>query len=441
MALVPPARRGTSAQWESEEVATVTSEPSGLEPITELSARRPGPVRRYFHRNPRAMDALVMLAFALPAGTSALFPYDYEPTLAAVGFVAAGTVALAFRRRNPVAVAATMGVLAVACTATTGRLSGFDLGIGLAVYAVAVARPARTAWVTAAVLVATTALAVLLWEQPVVDLAATPGGQGDQPLTDDRLTSVAGLIIFSLAALAAGISVRNSRLRLRELVDRANALARDRERQAELARVSERNRIAREMHDVVAHSLSVMVALADGAGAALDRAPESSRAALAELSTTGRAALADMRRVLGVLDDGGVPLEPQPGRPDLDALVERFRAAGLPVVTDGLDAPLPADPGIQLTVYRIVQEALTNTLRYAPGTPQAELTIRRDAAGVQVEIVDHGPRLPVVTSEGSGRGLVGMAERAQAYGGQVTSGPWQDGWRVHVILPWEEPDT
>ena len=99
------------------------------------------------------------------------------------------------------------------------------------------------------------------------------------------------------------------------------------------------------------------------------------------------------------------------------------------------------DDALAHTVYRIVQEALTNTLRYAPGTPQAELTIRRDAAGVQVEIVDHGPRLPVVTSEGSGRGLVGMAERAQAYGGQVTSGPWQDGWRVHVILPWEEPDT
>jgi len=114
--------------------------------------------------------------------------------------------------------------------------------------------------------------------------------------------------------------VRNRRLHLGMIVDRANALARDRERQAELARVSERNRIAREMHDVVAHSLSVMVALADGAGAALDRSPEASRAALAELSNTGRAALADMRRALGVLDDGGAPLEPQPGRLDLDAL-------------------------------------------------------------------------------------------------------------------------
>ena len=430
----PADPRGAIRQWDSGEVTTVTGDPTGLEPSSELDTR-PGPVRRFFQRNPRAMDALVMLAFAVPAGASVLFPYDYEPEPGAILFVVAGTVALAFRRRSPVAVAAVMGVLAVACTASTGRLSGLDLGIGLAVYAVAVARPARTAWITAAVLVAATTLAVLLWEQPVVDQSA-PGPE--ELLTDDRFASVAGLAIFSLAALAAGVSVRNRRLRLRELVERAEALARDRQRQAELARVSERNRIAREMHDVVAHSLSVMVALADGAGAALDRAPEASRAALGELATTGRAALADMRRVLGVLDDGDAPLTPQPGGPDLTVLVERFRAAGLPVATEGLDTPLPADPGIQLTVYRIVQEALTNTLRYAPGTPQAELAIRRDPAGIEVEVVDHGPRLPVTDSGGSGRGLVGMSERAQAYGGRVSGGPWQDGWRVHAMLPWED---
>lgn len=419
----------------------MTGQPAAPDSFIEVSESRLGPVRRFFLRRPAAMDAVVMLAFAVPASASVLFPYDYEPGLTALWFVAAGTATLAWRRRNPVAVAVILGALGVACTAITGRLSGFDLGIGLAVYAVAVARPARTAWTTAAVLVATAAMAVVLWEQPVVDLSAGSTGDVDPLLTDDRASSVAGLVIFSLAGLAAGISVRNRRRRLVEMVDRANVAALDRERQAELVRVSERNRIAREMHDVVAHSLSVMVALADGAGAALDRSPEASRAALAELSNTGRAALADMRRALGVLDDGGAPLEPQPGRLDLDALVERFRAAGLPVVTDGLGAALPADPGIQLTVYRIVQEALTNTLRYAPGTPRAELTICRDVAGVRIEVIDHGPRLPLATSGGSGRGLVGMAERAQAYGGSVSSGPSQDGWRVRVDLPWQEPDA
>jgi len=418
-------------------VTTVTEEPSGPGPFTELNTRRLGPVRRFFLRRPAAMDALVMLCFAVPAATSALFPYDQDPQVPALGFVAVGTAALAWRRRNPLAVAVVLGVLGAACTAATGMLSGFDLGIGLVVYAVAVARSSRTAWTTAGALVTTTTLAVWLWERPVVAPAARLTVNGDPALYDDRLSSVAGLVIVSLAAMALGVSVRNRRQHLADVVDRANALARDRERQAELARVSERSRIAREMHDVVAHSLSVMVALADGAGAALDRTPESSRAALSELSATGRAALADMRRVLGVLDEGGAPLEPQPGRPDLDALVERFRAAGVPVVTDGLGTPLPEDPGIQLTVYRVVQEALTNTLRHAPGTPRAELSIRRDAQAIEVEVVDHGPRLPVTEPEGSGRGLIGMSERARVYGGSISSGPSRGGWRVHAVLPWE----
>ncbi len=419
-------------------MATVTSEPTEPAPFTELDGRRGGPVRQYFVRRPRVVDAVVMLAFALPAAASVLFPYDHEPALAGLGFIAAGTAALAWRRHHPVAVAAAMGVLAVLCTATTGRLSGFDLGIGLAVYAVAVARPARVTWTTATSLVATATLAVWVWEQPVADPTGSSAGDAAAGLADDRLASVAGVLIFSLAGLAIGTSVRNRRLYLGELVDRANSLARDRQRQAELARVSERNRIAREMHDVVAHSLSVMVALADGAGAALDRTPEASRAALGELGTTGRAALADMRRILGVLTDGTAPLDPQPGSLDLLTLVERFRTAGLPVDARGLDTELPADAGFQLTAYRVVQEALTNTLRHAPGTPGADLAISRDATGVRIEVIDHGARLPQATSEGSQRGLVGMAERVQAYSGTVSAGPWDDGWRVLVLLPWEE---
>ena len=416
-------------------MTTVTEEPAGPGPFTELNTRRLGPVRRYFLRRPAAMDAVVMLCFAVPAAVSALFPYDQDPQVRALWFVAAGTAALAWRRRHPLAVATVIGVLAAACTAATGTLSGFDFGVGLVVYAVAVALPTRTAWTTAAVLVVTTTVTVGLWERPLV--APLVGPSGDAALYDDRLSSVAGLVIVSLAAMALGASVRNRRQHLADVVDRANALARDRERQAELARISERSRIAREMHDVVAHSLSVMVALADGAGAALDRAPEASRAALSELSATGRAALADMRRVLGVLDDGGAPFEPQPGRLDLDALVEGFRAAGVPVVTDGLGTPLPEDPGLQLTVFRVVQEALTNTLRYAPGTPRAELSIRQEATGFEVEVVDQGPRLPVTQGTGSGRGLIGMSERARVYGGSVSSGPWRGGWRVHAVLPWE----
>ncbi|NTW42187.1 MAG: hypothetical protein HGA44_20300 [Cellulomonadaceae bacterium] len=232
--------------------------------------------------------------------------------------------------------------------------------------------------------------------------------------------------------------MRNRRLHVAELVARGNALARDRDQQALLARAAERTRIAREMHDVVAHSLSVMIALADGAGAALDRAPDRSRAALDELSATGRTALADMRRVLGVLHEPDAPLQPQPGSDDLGELVERFRATGLPVRTAGLACPLPADTGLQLAVYRIVQESLTNALRYAPATALVDVTISRSPSSVEVVVTDTGAGALVVDQGGAGHGLVGMRERVEVYGGTVTAGPWRGGWRVHAVLPWQE---
>lgn len=421
-------------------MATVTRPTGSPEPLTIDEARRLGPIRSFFLRKPRAMDAVVMAFFALAAGMTVAFPYDHDRLWSALAFIAVGTLALAWRRSQPVAVAVVIGAVAALCTATTGQLHGFELGVGLAVYSVAVDRSSRTSWTTAVALVVTTSAAVWLWEQPVADVTAATAADG-APVIDDRLGSVVGTVVITLAALAIGTSVRNRRLYIGEIVERTNALARDRERQAEIARVSERNRIAREMHDVVAHSLSVMVALADGASAAMDRAPEASRAALGELSATGRTALADMRRVLGVLGEGTAPLEPQPGAPGLQELVERFRTAGLPVHAEGLTTSLPTDTGFQLTVYRVVQEALTNTLRHAPGTPHAELTIRSDADSVIIEVIDHGARVPATRAAGSGHGLVGMAERAQVYGGSVTSGPWADGWRVRVVLPWPGADT
>uniref|UniRef100_UPI002028A9E0 sensor histidine kinase n=1 Tax=Actinotalea sp. C106 TaxID=2908644 RepID=UPI002028A9E0 len=154
---------------------------------------------------------------------------------------------------------------------------------------------------------------------------------------------------------------------------------------------------------------------------------------------TGRTALADMRRVLGVLHEDAPP-DPQPGSPDLGELVERFRTAGLGVRTAGLTTDLPEDAGFRLAVYRVVQEALTNALRHAPGTRPVELTLQRDEHAVTIEVRDHGPAVPVTepaATEGSGRGLIGMRERAGVYGGTVEAGPWLGGWRVRVVLPWE----
>lgn len=190
-------------------------------------------------------------------------------------------------------------------------------------------------WATFGGSLVVAATAVVLWFSPRLALVDESGAESE---LDTRTTGIISLTLALLVALAIGTSVRNRRQRVAELVARANALTRERDQQAELARAAERSRIAREMHDVVAHSLSVMIALADGAEAALGRAPDQARTALGELSDTGRTALADMRRGLGVLETDA-PLEP-PGSADLAALIERSRAAGLAVRTKGLGADL-----------------------------------------------------------------------------------------------------
>lgn len=440
--------------------AVTTTEPQaqGLSvPLfTELTARRLGPVRRFFVRHPVAMDAVVMLWFGPPAVLSAVLDpgeqgqRPLDSTLTVIVLVALGTLALLWRRRRPLVVAAVMTVLTVVCVALTGATQGFELGIALVLYAVAASRPPRIAWLVLTAVDLAVAASIWFWElssgtDDPTSPSATPsvgvgGGQDEVPF-DARLLTILGVVAFSLAAIAIGISVRNRRLHVADLVDRANAIARDRDRDAQLARASERSRIAREMHDVVAHGLSVMIALADGAGAAMEKSPERSRAALDELSATGRSALADMRRMLGVLAEDGAPFAPQPGSMDLDELVERFRTAGLNVHTQGLRTPLPPDAGLQLAVYRIVQESLTNALRHAPGTAQADVTLRTLPGRLEVEVVDRGATFPVTDAGGAGQGLIGMRERAGVYGGTVEAGPWHGGWRVHAVLPWHEEET
>jgi signal transduction histidine kinase len=207
--------------------------------------------------------------------------------------------------------------------------------------------------------------------------------------------------------------------------------------------VQERNRIAREMHDVVAHSLTVMIALSDGAARALDRDPEKARAVLGELSRTGRAALADMRRVLGVLraDGGAVGREPTPA--GLQALVDGFRAAGLPVVLTQEGESLPDDAAFQLAVFRIVQESLTNVLRYARGVGRVDVLVARDGGHVRVRVENDGGAAPDGTQPdvGTGGGLAGMRERAAIFGGSLSAGPRPGGgWCVEAQLNWTEGD-
>jgi signal transduction histidine kinase len=211
-------------------------------------------------------------------------------------------------------------------------------------------------------------------------------------------------------------------------------LRRDREAQARAAVAAERERIARELHDVIAHSLSVMVVQAQAADRVLEGEHPSAREALASIDATGRQALTEMRRLVGMLREQVDPgLAPQPGLGQLDALIERVGDAGLPVdlVVEG--PPRPLAPGVDLAAYRIVQEALTNALKHA-GPATARVVVRYGDDDMELEVADDGRGARA--AEGNGHGLAGMRERVAVYGGMLESGPRDErGFLVRARLP------
>ncbi|MCQ4212753.1 sensor histidine kinase [Streptomyces longispororuber] len=252
------------------------------------------------------------------------------------------------------------------------------------------------------------------------------------------------MVPFALAWVL-GDSLRTRRAYLAQLEERANRLEREREAQSKVAVAAERARIARELHDVVAHNVSVMVVQADGAAYVLDQAPDQAKKALETISGTGRQALAEMRRLLGVLRTGeheeGGEYVPQPDVDQIEDLVEQVRTAGLPVdfKVEGTPRPLPS--GVELTAYRIVQEALTNTRKH--GGPNAGASVRLvyfdDGLGLLVE--DDGKGAPHELYEdggadGRGHGLIGMRERIGMVGGTLDAGPRPGGgFRISALLP------
>ena len=247
------------------------------------------------------------------------------------------------------------------------------------------------------------------------------------------------------AAVGIGLYAATRREYLLELHDRAERLERERDQQGALAAAAERARITREMHDIVAHHLTVMVALSDGAIAATRSSPEDGIEVMRDVAATGRRALADTRRLLGVLRDtaptpGSTDArQPMPDLSELDDLIDRVRAAGLPTTLEvrGTGAPIPA--GVQLTVYRLVQEALTNTLKHGGAGAHAAVRLHRNGRAMHVEVDDDGAGVNADVPATVGRGLAGMRERVHAYGGQVETGPREPaGWRVTATLLLDE---
>ncbi|MFJ6573723.1 sensor histidine kinase [Streptomyces sp. NPDC091292] len=264
---------------------------------------------------------------------------------------------------------------------------------------------------------------------------------------DHRVSELISAGVAAVAVVASGLTVRTRRMYLTALEDHARRLDIERDQRARLAAAAERTRVAREMHDIVGHSLSVMVTLADGAATLATRDNEQSAPALRLLGDTGRQAMGELRRVLGILRDdegaAGPRLSPQPGIGDLDALLARVRAAGLPVTYRTTGALGTLGSGLQLAVYRIVQEALTNTLKHAGTAAGTEVSVTAEAGTVRVRVTDTGtppgaaaPAMPASAADEPGHGLIGIRQRAALYGGNVTLGPRDDrpGWIVDVQL-------
>jgi signal transduction histidine kinase len=334
-------------------------------------------------------------------------------TAAAVVIIVALAAPLVVRRIWPVPVFG-LQLLIASATGWWAMQVVWSPALVVGLYTVAVLRPRRDT-LTAAGLLATGA---------VVSAVHVFG---------DQSSAAAALVAVVVAATVLGLYVRTRRELHVQLRERAERLERERDQQAIFAAEAERIRIARDMHDTVAHHLTVMVALSDGAAAQASTSPQQAVEAMRAVSETGRGALAEIRRTLGVLrDDGPAPLAPSEVG-DLDQLIDRVRATGLRVTYDA-EGQLPANAAdTRLAVYRIVQEALTNTIKHGGAGASASVRVRYGPDDVWVEVGDDGSSTTTTqaTTPDGGRGLIGMRERIEALGGDFHSGPRDPrGWLV-----------
>ncbi|MEV8632894.1 sensor histidine kinase [Streptosporangium sp. NPDC051023] len=341
---------------------------------------------------------------------------------AILGFGLVTVVPLLWMRKRPLTVFAVISL---------GSFCQWLLGIGPLTFNVAVliamysvASRCLLRWAIAAGLVAELGLA-LSFGQIVID--------------PDFITW-ASLSVFVIAIWIAGIYANTRRRYLESLEERAERAEHERDQQVRLAAAAERTRIARELHDVVAHNVSVIIVQADGAGYAIDSDPEMAREAMRAISDTGRQALAEMRRMVGVLRTEGVPEEyaPQPSLSQMDDLVAQVRASGLPVDFRVTGPPRNLPEGEQLTIYRIVQEALTNTLKHGGPDSRATVEMEYGARELLLRVTDDG-RGAAAPMSPDGHGLVGMRERAAIFGGTVEARPHPGGgFQVTARLPISE---
>ena len=340
-----------------------------------------------------------------------------RPTVSSVLLALAASLPLLVRRRWPFAVLAT-----VIFTAVLGMR--FELQLVVALYTIGAYRSSKaTIAATAAAVVAIALTYALPW-----------GSRGDP-------TNVIAIVLLSVIGAGTGRYIGNKRTSITTLKGQTARLARERELLAERAVAEERTRIAQELHDVIAHNVSLIVVQAQALGAT--HGDERVTAATDAIADLGRRTMAEMHRTLRLLraSDDAPQLAPQPGLADLDALLERSRAAGLPVELAVEGAPRRLAQSVDLSAFRIVQEALTNVVKHA-GRARTAVTIAYGPEALQLTILDSGDgdqRNGQRWAPG-GHGLIGMRERTALFGGTLTAGPRPgDGFEVHASLPYDEP--
>lgn len=389
--------------------------------------------RHRLREYPLAMDAALALAvlvamivgsFADPHGPHGPTFGTRTPDVLSLALMVLGAVALIFRRSRPMAVLAATGVVSLIELVTGEPRAPVPMCAVIALYTVASRTDRPTTWRVG-----------LLTMTGLTGAAMLAG-----PLPWYAQENI-GIFAWTGMAAAAGDAVRSRRAFVDAIRERAERAERTREEEARRRVAEERLRIARDLHDVVAHHIALVNVQAGVAAHVMDKRPDQAKEALAHVREASRSALNELRATVGLLRQSGdpeAPTEPAPGLAVLDELVDTFRNAGLPVeVARSDDGRLPA--AVDLAAYRVIQEALTNVRKHAGAGAKAEVSVVRVGSCVEVTVLDNGTGGDAGRPEdGGGHGLMGMRERATALGGSCSAGPrYGGGFRVQAILPVE----
>ncbi|WP_217209475.1 sensor histidine kinase [Streptomyces sp. AC550_RSS872] len=387
-------------------------------------------VRRHLKAHPMALDAALAAAvlacmvagsFVDPHGENEVTWALRTPDALSLLLIALGAAALVFRRRAPMTVLALTGTASVVESVTGDPRAPVAMSAVIALYTVASTTDRPTTW------------RVGLLTMTVLTGSATLAG----PLP---WYAQENLAIFAWTGIGAtaGDAVRSRRAFVAAIRERAERAERTREEEARRRVAEERLRIARDLHDVVAHHIALVNVQAGVASHVMDKRPDQAKEALAHVREASRSALNELRATVGLLRQSGdpeAPTEPAPGLDRLDELAGTFRSAGLQVEIARADQGTTLPAAVDLAAYRVIQEALTNVQKHAGPEAKAEVSVVRVGPDIEITVLDDGAG-DDETAEGGGHGLLGMRERVTALRGTLTTGPrYGGGFRVHAILP------